>query len=444
MPTFKESFFPLTYRTAQVQQIMDAILHLRSIAVFGLAGMGKSNIFRFLVAHPKVRAHYLGVAAKRYSFVFVDCNFCDSSNADDLLLELDKQLERQHIGLPNGRHAAQAGSVRHSIRARAETLPPKRALVILFDPLDLAFEKCQISFWAYLRGLRDSSGRIAYILGARRPPAPLPELQELLSEACWVPPLTPRDAFDSLARDAKRLDTRFTKETQSQLYALTGGHPGFLKNAAELVARAQLISDLYGERQVHDLLANEAIQEACRDLWSDLDSERRTLVRLGSNVRGNDLDLNALAFLERAGIVRRHNDEYSFFSPLFGAYVQAQMPRRVRIHIGVLPQAEIESWQGIHMLKLTGGFFQLLRAMAREPGRVFSRAELSHILYSGEPRFSAGALAAQIRRLRKALNVGLRPLLQEETFDALLPVRSEGYRLNLLSETGWNIEYYVS
>ena len=46
--TYKEASFPADYRAVEVSQIMSGIHKLRSIAITGLAGMGKSNVVRSL------------------------------------------------------------------------------------------------------------------------------------------------------------------------------------------------------------------------------------------------------------------------------------------------------------------------------------------------------------------------------------------------------------
>jgi hypothetical protein len=97
MPPYKEAAFKTSYRKAQVQIIMTAIAHRRSIAVLGLAGMGKSNLFRFLVSQRQVRQSYLGRAADKFDFVFVDCNLAGIS-PEALLCELSEQLARSGVG----------------------------------------------------------------------------------------------------------------------------------------------------------------------------------------------------------------------------------------------------------------------------------------------------------------------------------------------------------
>lgn len=449
MPNYKESAFPITYRATQIQELMDAVRRLRSIAVFGLAGMGKSNIFRFVMAHPRVKSRYLGSTGSRFVFVFVDCNLVEPQSQEALLEAIDIQLERAGVALPEKRKLARPTSLRLAIQERLEHLDPRRVVVILLDPLDVSFHSFEPHFWSYLRGLRDLQGNVVFVLGARRPPPPLRELQELLAEACWIPPLAAPDAFDSLCRDGKRLGIQFSEQEKEQLVQITGGHPGLLKNAAELVGLGQVKlrvnPPVPTKTVIAELLANGPIQDVCRELSCDLElSERKTLQWICLNAKAVELDEPALLFLQRAGLVQVGRGTRRIFCPLWQEFLKTQMERTVRVNVGTAYRVRVESWQGTQMLNLSEGSHHLLRAMAQTPHQIFSRTQLSHVLYLGDPDYSREALAAQVKRLRQALNQVLRNVVQDKQFNALVPERKQGYRLNLLPGTGWTIEYHVT
>lgn len=427
MPTPKEAFFPVTYRAAQVRAIMHALARRRSIAVYGLAGMGKSNIFRFLVSHPHLKTHYLGAEAKRFQFILIDCNLGDTRTEDGLLRELDFQLER--AGLAPKPSLSTKLTPRHAIRLRLEATDPAHVIVLLVDPLDAAFAQFEHSFWAYLRGLRDLQGNVVYVLGARRPPPPLRELQELLTEACWVTPLTRQDALDSIARDAKRLDVTFSPRDQALLVQLTGGHPGLLKNCAELAGRGTISLRQPVETMLRDLLACETIHQVCQDLWSDLSAEWKTLQGLALNVSPVSADDRALDFLQRAGVIHKTRAAYEIFSPLLRAYIVSNLPRVIHVRVGASGDVMLESWQGAQPLKLGDSAFQLLRAFAGQPTETHTRAQLARVLALGDPHYSDEAVMAHVKRLRKILNDALRPLVGDEHFRAIVPARKQGYRL---------------
>lgn len=440
MSTPKEAFFPVTYRAAQVQAIMDAIAHRRSIAVYGLAGMGKSNIFRFLAAHPRVKTHYLKAAADRVRFVYVDCNLGDVRTEEGLLRELDFQLER--AGLVTEPALPHAISLRHAIRLRLEAVNPERVIVILLDPLDDAFAHFENHFWTYLRGLRDLQSNVVYVLGARRPPPPLRELQELLTEACWVTPLPRQDARDSLARDARRLGAQFSKHDRDLLYVLSGGHPGLLKNCAELAGRGGVSLRQPPETIVRAMFARETIQEVCRDIWSDLETEWKTLQGLALELP-SVADDKAIDFLERAGVIHKTRAGLELFSPLLRAYMLANLPRAIHIRADASGVVRVESWQGARALAVSDSALQLLCVLAQSPDEIHTRAQLAHSLALGDAHYSDEAVMAHVKRLRKVLNDALRPLLGDAVFNAIVPARKHGYRLQRECG-GWTLHYHCA
>ena len=89
---YKEAAFPGDYREVEVRQIVSALYKLRSIAVHGLAGMGKSNVVRFIVSHPQVRPRYLKERANDYAMVHVDCAGLVSGNEVEILGEVMMQI----------------------------------------------------------------------------------------------------------------------------------------------------------------------------------------------------------------------------------------------------------------------------------------------------------------------------------------------------------------
>lgn len=440
MATPKETFFPVTYRAAQVQVILEAVTHRRSIAVYGLAGMGKSNIFRFLASHPQVKTHYLQRAAKQFQFVAADCNLGDARTEEGLLRELDFQLER--AGLVTEPALPHAISLRHAIRLRLEAVNPERVIVILLDPLDDAFAHFENHFWTYLRGLRDLQSNVVYVLGARRPPPPLRELQELLTEACWVTPLTRQDALASLARDAKRLGAQFSNHDQDLLYVLSGGHPGLLKNCAELAGRGGVSLRQSPDTIVHEMLAHETIQEVCRDVWADLETEWKTLQGLALELPPVPDD-KAIEFLKRAGVIRKTRAGSELFSPLLRAYIVANLPRAIHIRADASGRVRVESWQGARVLALGDSALQLLCVLAQTPNEIHTRAQLARALALGDARYSDEAVMAHVKRLRRSLNDALRPLVGDDAFNAIVPARKHGYRLQRECG-GWTLHYHCT
>lgn len=449
MHKYKEAAFPLMYRAAQVSQVMDAIGRVSSIAVFGLAGMGKSNLFRFLVGHPQVRDYYLGEAAPRFDFLFVDCNLVDPRSQDAFLEELDEQLD--NAGIPQADISSlRPPSLRRLIQRRLEKIQAGRVLVILFDPLDQAFGLLDPSFWAYLRGLRDLQGNLVFVLGARRPPPALPELDELFTSSCWVTPLVRADALDSIARDEKRLGVTFSAAEQELVLELSGGHPGLLRNAADLVARHCVRPEGETQTIAPQILAHEPIERVCAELWSDLTPEQQTLLKwnaLDSQAAlpkhvPKQSDSHARSFLERTHLLQSTKEQTcAIYSPIFAEYVRAQTRLVARVIVEGYPHVRLQSWQGETTVSLSETAHQLLSALTEAPAEMQSYARLSRVLYSGDPDYSRQALEAHVKRLRRSLNTILHKVLHDDQFVSIVSVRKQGYRLNLASSNGWEIEY---
>jgi hypothetical protein len=389
--------------------------------------MGKSNLFRFLVAHPTLKQHYLGDAAARYDFVLVDCNLVDPRSEEALLDELDEQLDRAGMSLPDAPASPRAHSLRRSIQRRLEWLEPGRVAVLLLDPLDQSFRLLDPHFWAYLRGLRDLHGNLVFVLGARRMPTALIELEELFTGAC------------------KRLGIEFSSADRVRLLQLTAGHPGLLKNAAELVGRGQVLLDRKGDADRDALLSHEPVQKVCAELCSDLDPEQlKALKWIAWETQSGDVAAPAGLFLERAGLVRKTvSGGWEIASSILGEYVRAHARPIVHVIVEPFPFVRLQSWQGETLLELTEAHHELLSILSRDPTQPHPRAHLARLLFSGAPDTSRSALEQRIKRLRGNLNGALVNFVGDKDFNSILSPHRQGIRLNLKSRSGWEIAYQL-
>jgi len=233
-PVYKEASFPADYREAEVRQIMNTLYRRRSIAITGLAGMGKSNVVRFLVSHPQVQSRYLGERAGNYAFLHVDCAGLAHNSEDEILGEIAAQLHYQGLATSTVDLPDPLRTLRRSLKAQILALAPKLDLVLVMDYFDEAAVALDSAFFNYLFHLRNArpQGNLAYIFVTRRPMGHLHELNELLDESCFVGPLNRKDALDSLRRDEARLNITFSPAQREQLIACTGGHPASSKTAA--------------------------------------------------------------------------------------------------------------------------------------------------------------------------------------------------------------------
>jgi len=268
---YKEANFPADYREAEVRQIMGAIYKLRSIAITGLAGMGKSNVVRFIASHPQVRPRYLKERADGYAFVHVDCAGLADGDEFEVLGEIVVQLHREGISADAEHRPQISGSIRRILKEQILSMEPSLNLVLVLDYFDQAAAKLNRPFFNYLFHLRNTRprGNLSYIFATRRPLGHLHELQELLDDGCTIGPLSHRDALDSIRRDEVRLGGSFDAAQRDKLIACTGGHPGFLKNAAELLCSGDIDTSLPQGEIARQLLRSGKVRNLCEELWND-------------------------------------------------------------------------------------------------------------------------------------------------------------------------------
>lgn len=437
-PIYKEANFPPYYRQAQVRQIMDALYRLRSIAISGLAGMGKSNVVRFIVSHPQVRPQYLKERAGAYALLHVDCaGLADDSEAE-VLSEIAAQLRYEQLSVDAARALQPPSSLRRALKEQILGLDPALNLVLILDYFDEVAQSLERPFYNYLFHLRNArpQGNLMYVFAARRPLGYLYELQELLDDGCIVGPLNHRDALDSIRRDEARLSCVFDARQRERLIACTGGHPGLLKNASELLGSGQVDARLPAGELARQLLGFAKVSNLCQELWQDLTPDEQNV--LFNVVRGVPLpqarDDASVAYLKQSGILARSG---GIFGPLFETFVRDELGSSDQVHIAaVFPnQAHLKLPAGEKWITLSPKLFALLLALAEARGQVLSSDELISRVYGDEAiGVSDAALSQLVKRLRSALNPSVRRMLDAPTFTCVETVRDVGYKLNIPGE----------
>jgi hypothetical protein len=434
---YKEADFPADYRAAEVGQIMAALYRRRSIAITGLAGMGKSNIVRFIVSHPEVRSRYLQERADDYAFVHVDCTGLVAVAEAEILGEIAAQV-------PGDRGADLPGDVRDAwriLKERVLGLNPDLNLVVVLDYFDEAAAVLGRSFFNRLFHLRNirPKGNLSYIFVTRRPMGSLYELHELLDDECAIGPLGHEDALASIRRDEARLGCAFDAVQRDKLIACTGGHPGFLKNACELLGSGRVDAGLPDEAFVRQLLDSGKVRNLCQELWNDLTpAEQSVLLKVA---RGSPLprsmDWSCVAYLERSGVVVRKEDRQqgiTIFCLLFEAFVRG-MGGGILGVVCIVPvfpnRARIETPVGEAVVELSPKLFALLQALAEARGRVLTVDRLIAHVYGDEAAgVTNAALSQLIKRLRGALDPHVRRLTGDPKFTCVETVRGVGCKLN--------------
>jgi DNA-binding winged helix-turn-helix (wHTH) protein len=434
----REAHFSPDYREAEVRAIMAAVYRLRSVAVVGPAGMGKSNLVRFLAAHPQVHQAHLRDRVDQYAFVHIDCAGLLESAELDLLDAIAAQLQRGGLAPASVPFPDEPRAARRALQNQVLAVPPERNLALLLDNFDEVAQKMGRSSFNYLCSLRNARPlrNMVYLFVSRRPLGPLYELQELFDDPVVVGPLGGRDARAMLEREAVRLGCTLTSTAMDRLIACTGGHPGFLKNASELLAGGRLDTRLSDDEWAREMLQAEKIRLLGEELWADLTPAEQSLL-LQFEAQPVSEGTPAAAWLLRCGILRENGGPPRIFCPLFVALVRskAATPGTVRI-IAVFPnRARIEMLPGEHEVRLTPRLFALLLALTRAPGQVIPVDELIAQVYGNEAAgVTDAALAQLVKRLRAALDPWIQKTAGLPNYTSVETVWGVGYRLN--SEAG--------
>ena len=442
-PIYKEASFPPDYREAEVRQIMDAVYKLRSIAITGLAGMGKSNVVRFIVSHPEVRLRYLKQKANDYAFVHVDCAGLANNDETEILNEVVMGLHREGISAGTASLVQLSGDARHTLKEQILSLEPNLNLVLVLDYFDEAAARLNKAFFNYLFHLRNARprGNLSFIFVTRRPMGHLHELHELLDDSCAIGPLSTKDALDSIQRDEARLGITFDAAQREALIACTGGHPGFLKNACELLGSGEVDTTLPGEDIARQLLRSEKITNLCQELWNDLmPEEQELLLRAARGIPSPQLvDSACVAYLEQSGILirgkRDHGDlEVSIFCPLFEVFVhevKAVVSGAIRITAMFPNQVRIETPTKEESITLPPKLFALLLSLTEAPGQVLPAEQIISRVYGDEALgVTDAALSQLVKRLRGILDPSVQRMTNDPSYTCIETIRGIGYRFD--------------
>jgi len=440
--TYKEAAFSVDYREQEVGRIMDAVAAFRSIAIIGLAGMGKSNIVRFIVSHPQVREHYLKDQAKHTAFVHVDCASLIEPTEREILHETAFLLIRDGIPSIKPTLPQNAADLRRSVRELILSVESSTNLVLVLDYFEEAAVQLSPTFFNYLFHLRNTRqhGNLSNIFVTRRPMARLGELQELLDDACVITPLGIRDALESIQRHEVRLGCTFNAAQRDTLVVCTGGHPGLLKNAAELLKAGRIDITRPTAEIAREMLQSSKVKNLCDELWNDLlPAEQAVLLNSVLDTQPTSRPaVGGAAYLERYGILVAGGstpDEagLSIFCPLFEVFIRhivSNKPDTFRVTAIAPNQARIETEFGNEQARLSPLLFAVLSILAEAEGQVVPTDEIIEAVYGDEAEgISDAALSQLVKRLRGVIDPCAQRLTDNPDCRCIETVRGIGYRL---------------
>lgn len=348
--------FPKSYCTEDVQTLLSWVAAGESGTIVGWSGTGKSNLLGFLAIRPDVTGPHLPGDGDRYCFLLLDVNSLPEVTVSafyrgmlQTLYETAKALRaptrdgmaalyHDHIVLQDPFLLYQAVKAGLHLLCMEEG----RYAVWLLDRFDAACQQFNRPFFDSLRALRDAfKGRLCYLVATRhelarlRDPTEISEFYDIVAtNTWWVRPLGYADARWVITRAERRWGIALSDSDVEQLIALTGGHPRLLRIACDILAREskQGKGSTMGES---DLLARSEIRRECQEIWGDLgEEERQTLQGIVVGAPVEQLSREALAYLQRSGLVSVSEGWLQPFSSIFGFFVAklGDQVEEIRLH----------------------------------------------------------------------------------------------------------------
>jgi len=348
--------FPKSYCAEDVQTLLSWVAAGESGTIVGWSGTGKSNLLGFLATRPDVTGPHLPGDSNRYCFLLLDVNSLPEVTVSAFYRGM---LQTLHEATKASREPTQDGMAAlyhdhialqdpfllyQAVKAGLHLLCAEggRHAVWLLDRFDAACQQFDRPFFDSLRALRDTfKGRLCYLVAARhelarlRNPTEISEFYDIVTtNTWWVRPLGYSDACWVITRAERRWGVAFSDPDVEQLIALTGGHPRLLRIVCDILARdfKQGKRPAIGE---DDWLARPAIRRECQEIWGDLgEEERQTLRGIVLMAPVEQLSGEALAYLQRSGLVSVSGGQLRPFSPILSLFVArlGDQVEEIRLH----------------------------------------------------------------------------------------------------------------
>lgn len=327
--------YPITYRSEIVGRLMPAIEHGTSMAIVGLAGVGKSNLITFL-QQPEVIRYYLPASqANRTHFLHLHCLPGDQPREQvfgaiaQMLVALALRLQLTPPALPASLESLQ----KLRLMLNLLCVEHNQRIVLVWDEFDALLRGQASDFVEVLRALRDdqrASGNLVYVTVTHvlpqliRPEASFKtgKFFELVKNQMFpLPTYTRADCesmLDALLRQKNLPLDHLNPVVRGNLYAMTGGHSGLLKAIFEALSPNFSLSRLDGRRLVAQ---NLEVRGVCEKIWRHLHRDEQ--LALAQVVHGGVLPAIEEEYLVRRGLLVKQS-QAQLFSQLFAFHVVEQ------------------------------------------------------------------------------------------------------------------------
>ncbi|HRW07161.1 MAG TPA: hypothetical protein P5121_18785 [Caldilineaceae bacterium] len=327
-----------TYRQNEISLICNAAQEGQSLCLMGIAGTGKSNITNFLHVDPYAyKPRYLGKATGSVHFPVVDGNTWDGTTEGlwkQLLTALTATVEHLDKPLPDAKitQIYEEQRVFSELRRWINWLCQEHDQQIMFilDDFDRVIQQGPLAMLEQLNALRSEGNReklsyllftkrLPHILGKAHPLQGNSKFYDLFSHHIYaLGPYNPDDEHQMLLHLNEGVGRPLRHQELATIKALAGGHARLLKILFDLWRAEAPTAD--GPLQY--FVAKRDIREECQRILGGLHlSEQAALHRLAHD-EVTDEDERLIDHLVRRGVLHRA-EEITWFSPLFGAYIES-------------------------------------------------------------------------------------------------------------------------
>lgn len=319
---------PLDYRMTLTASILTNLNRGECCALVGVGSCGKSRFMLHLTRFETIQYH-LSDNAFSHFFVLVECNGWLAQETwaayesiaynlasfvgnveHPLLQNVRPRLEATYDLIVQNRDLA----FRHLTVALDELMRGTRLkITFCFDEFDYVFERFDAQLFRNLRALRNRfKYQLTYLVTTRYPMpyqraperhAEVEEFYELFADNSFaIGPYDQKDA-EAMVKDLEaRMNYPLRCETRDMLIDISGGHPGLLRSAFNLLETLKEQPTL--PKRMGELLINEQMTwKECKRIWDSLTFVERGVLKRLATGRSTPQDAIILSQLKAKGLV---------------------------------------------------------------------------------------------------------------------------------------------
>jgi len=422
-----ESFYPLTFRPDDAEQLSIFISRRQSVEIIGINRVGISNFLRFYLHNDGVQKKYL--PSQNHLFIPVDLNDLTELNLTmfwrlTLTRIYDKTMNSPLINqsvkgkiesaMKKMNNDEKIFTIVETIRFILKNIADAQVLpTVFFIRFDRIKDIVTDTVFNNLQGLREATGhKFMFIMTSFR------SIQEL-NPRCFPKNASLRFLPQMYLKPARKEDCMILLETFEKAHSLiinqkvktmlienSGGHIQYLQ--IQLLLYDELInkSHLNGMQLIEKITVDERINLQSEEIYGNLNqNEQKVLIRFVRTKKAIK-DLGDYPYLTETGIIKKTGDGYGVFNIYFEKYLT-----KISSHANNNPY-----------LAFTTKEDKLLNLLLENKGHVCERSKIEEVVWPEceEIGISDWAIDRLASRLRVKLKLNDSPV-------KIITIRSKGY-----------------